>query len=176
MQHSSGSSSSDPGALATAPIRSMPIDTVYSRVPQRRDLEMLRAKAEAASCWRYVMRAILSVRPKCSHRYFSLKETPLKPVLILKHATRISTSMRTKWFKHTAMQIVQEHRLTRNYSNIHFWTCFSFTILFKIITRMKLVFPNYLGDYSYSYQGSSELISITVPVSLFFLAECSCSK
>ena len=43
------------------------------------------------------------------------------------------------------------------------------TILFKIITRMKLLFSNYLGGYSYSFQGSSELISITVTVSLFFL-------
>ena len=38
------------------------------------------------------------------------------------------------------------------------------TILFKIITRMKLLFSNYLGDYSYSFQGYSELISITVTV------------
>ena len=45
----------------------------------------------------------------------------------------------------------------------------SITILFKIITRMKLLFLNYLGDYSYSFQGSSELVSITVTVSLFFL-------
>ena len=44
---------------------------------------------------------------------------------------------------------------------------FLFTILLKIITRMKLLFSNYLGDYSYSFQGSSELISITVTVSLF---------
>ena len=42
------------------------------------------------------------------------------------------------------------------------------TILFKIITRMKLLFSSYLGDYSYSFQGSVELISITVTVSLFF--------
>ena len=34
---------------------------------------------------------------------------------------------------------------------------------------MKLLFLNYLGDYSYSFQGSSELFSITVTVSLFFL-------
>ena len=34
---------------------------------------------------------------------------------------------------------------------------------------MKLLFSNYLGDYRYSFQGSSELISITVTVSLFFL-------
>ena len=42
------------------------------------------------------------------------------------------------------------------------------TILFKIVTRMKLLFSNDLGGYSYSFQGSSELISITVTVSLFF--------
>ena len=41
------------------------------------------------------------------------------------------------------------------------------TILFQIITRMKVLFSNFLGDYSYSFQGSSELISITVTVSLF---------
>ena len=33
---------------------------------------------------RHVMRAIWSVRPKCSHRYVTLKETSLKPVQILK--------------------------------------------------------------------------------------------
>ena len=49
-----------------------------------------------------------------------------------------------------------------------FWNSFRNAILFKIITRMKLLFSNYLGDYSYSFQGSSELISITVTVSLFF--------
>ena len=52
---------------------------------------------------RHVVRAILSVRPNCSHRCVSLKEFPLKIVLILKHVTRISTeqtSTRTKWFKH----------------------------------------------------------------------------
>ena len=46
-----------------------------------------------------------SVRPKCSHRCVSLKESPLKPVPILKHTTRISTEqtcMRTKWFQRTA--------------------------------------------------------------------------
>ena len=32
---------------------------------------------------------------------------------------------------------------------------------------MKLLFLNYLGDYSYSFQGSFELIRITVTVSLF---------
>ena len=34
---------------------------------------------------------------------------------------------------------------------------------------MKLLFSNYLGRYSYPFQGSFELISITVTVSLFFL-------
>ena len=38
----------------------------------------------------------------------------------------------------------------------------------QVITRMKLLFSNYLGGYSYSFQGPSELISITVTVSLFF--------
>ena len=55
---------------------------------------------------RHVMRAIWSVRPKCSHRCVSLKETPLKPVQILKHTTKNSTEqtvMRTKWFKHIAI-------------------------------------------------------------------------
>ena len=53
---------------------------------------------------RHVMRAILPVRPKCSHRCVSLKESPLKPVLILNHTTKNSTeqtSMRMKCFKHT---------------------------------------------------------------------------
>ena len=55
---------------------------------------------------RHVMRAIWSVRPKCSHRCVSLEETPLKPVKILKHTTKNSaeqTVMRTKWFKHIAI-------------------------------------------------------------------------
>ena len=49
------------------------------------------------------------------------------------------------------------------------WACrqIAFTIPFKIITRMNVLFSNYLGGYSYSFQGSSELISITVTVSLF---------
>ena len=60
------------------------------------------------------MRAVLSVRPECSHRCVSLKETPLKPVQILKRTTKNSTeqtAMRTKWFKHIAIQMVQEHLL-----------------------------------------------------------------
>ena len=37
---------------------------------------------------RHVMRAILSVGPKCSDRCVPLKETRLKPVQILKHTTK----------------------------------------------------------------------------------------
>ena len=40
---------------------------------------------------------------------------------------------------------------------------------------MKVLFSNCLGDYSYSFRGSSELLCITVTVSLF-LAERSCMK
>ena len=53
--------------------------------------------------------------------------------------------------------------------SLHFPKKWSVTILFKITTRMKLLFSNYLGDYSYSFQGSSELIRITVTVSLLLL-------
>ena len=56
----------------------------------------------------------LSVGPKCSHRCVSLKASPLKVVPILKYATKISpeqTSIRTKWFKHVAIQTGQEHLL-----------------------------------------------------------------
>ena len=60
------------------------------------------------------------------------------------------------WSKLDAKDLI----ITHEYSG-------EFIILFKIITRMKLLFSNYLGDYSYSFQGSSELISITVTVSLF---------
>ena len=41
-------------------------------------------------------------------------------------------------------------------------------IPFGVITRMKLLLSSYLGDHSYSFQGSCELISITVTISLFF--------
>ena len=40
---------------------------------------------------------------------------------------------------------------------------------FQTNTRMKLLFSNYLGDYSYSSQGSVELICITATVSVLFL-------
>ena len=39
------------------------------------------------------------------------------------------------------------------------------TILFKIITRIKLLFSNYLGRYSYSFRARQELISVTVTAS-----------
>ena len=38
------------------------------------------------------------------------------------------------------------------------------TILLKIITRIKLLFSNYLGRYSYSFRARQELISVTVTV------------
>ena len=38
------------------------------------------------------------------------------------------------------------------------------TFLFKIITRIKLLFSNYLGRYSYSFRARQELISVTVTV------------
>ena len=47
---------------------------------------------------RHVMRAVLSVRPKCSHRCVSRKETTLKIVLILTHATRTSTDLPSNHF------------------------------------------------------------------------------
>ena len=47
-------------------------------------------------------------------------------------------------------------------------SCFTVTILCRIIIRMKFLFSNKLGDYSYSFQGFSELTSVTVTVSLFF--------
>ena len=61
---------------------------------------MIRKATDAFKCLRHVMRALLSVRPRCSHIRVSLKESPLKPVLILQHVTSKATeqtSMRTKW-------------------------------------------------------------------------------
>ena len=57
---------------------------------------------------RHVLRAIFSVRPKCSHKCVSLNETSLKPVHIIKHTTKNSTeqtAVRTKWFKHIAIKL-----------------------------------------------------------------------
>ena len=59
---------------------------------------------------RHVMRAIVSNQSALVD--VSLGRKPLlKPVLILMHATRTSTLMRTKWFNHIALEIVQEHLL-----------------------------------------------------------------
>ena len=60
------------------------------------------------------MRAILSVRPKCSHGCVALKEFPLKHVLILKHVTRVSikqASMRMNGLNVSRVNHFQEHLL-----------------------------------------------------------------
>ena len=83
--------------------------------PPRRNFVVVRNALDTFNFLRHVMRAILSVRPKCSHRCVSLKEAPLKPVQILKHTTNNSTEqtvMRTKWFKYIAIDIVQVHLLS----------------------------------------------------------------
>ena len=49
----------------------------------------VRKAPDTLKFWRHDMRALLSVRPKCSHRCVSLKESPSKPVEMLQHATRI---------------------------------------------------------------------------------------
>ena len=84
---------------------------------------------------RHVVRAIWSVRPKCSHRCVSLKEISLKPVQSLKHTTKNSTEqtvMRTKWFKHIAIYIVQAHLLKM-------WQILAFPQ--KSLTCFHIVFP-----------------------------------
>ena len=59
---------------------------------------------------RHAMQATLSVRPKCSHRCVSLKQFPLKPVPILKHATTEQSSQKEKNvenpFKASAYQVL----------------------------------------------------------------------
>ena len=80
---------------------------------------------------RHVMRAILSARPKCSHRYVSRNETPSKCVEILTHATRRSTeqtTMRTKWFKHrdlncSGTSLTKRGRCDENGENDEFAFC-----------------------------------------------------
>ena len=47
-------------------------------------------------------------------------------------------------------------------------------ILLKINTRMKLLFSHYLGDCSYNFQGSFELISMALALQLQF--PCSFSR
>ena len=78
---------------------------------------IIRKAPDTFNFLRHVMRAIWSVRPKCAHRCVSLKETSFKPVLILKHTTKNSaeqTAMRTKWFKHIAIETVQAHLLNKH--------------------------------------------------------------
>ena len=84
---------------------------------------------------RHVMRAILSVRPKCSHRCVSLKETPLKPVQIFKHTTKNSaeqTAMRTKW------------RL--NMSRFKLFRCFSYMTMQTPPVTLKMK-DQYIQDH-----------------------------
>ena len=69
-------------------------------------LPLFRQAPDTVQLWRHTMTAILAVQPKCSHRCVSLKNSPLKPVLILNNTTKISTeqtSMRMEWFKHIAI-------------------------------------------------------------------------
>ena len=66
----------------------------------------VRKALDTLNILRHVMRAILSDRPKCSHRGVSLKKVPTKPVQVLKHTSQNSTeqtSMRMKWFKQIAI-------------------------------------------------------------------------
>ena len=44
------------------------------------------------------------------------------------------------------------------------WFPIMYTILFKIITRIRLLFSNLLGRYSYIFWARQELISVTVTV------------
>ena len=50
--------------------------------------------------------------------------------------------------------------MTSNFSLSHL----ALPILFKMNTRIKLLFSNYLGRYSYSFRARQELISVTVTV------------
>ena len=77
------------------PVGGPPLKTVTSLNKEAR----LREAPDTFNFLRHVVRAIWSVRAKCSHRCVSLKETSLKPVQILKRTTKNSaeqTVMRTK--------------------------------------------------------------------------------
>ena len=90
------------------------------------------------------MRAIWSVRAKCSHRCVSLKETSLKPVQILKHTTKNSaeqTAMRTKCFKHIAIQTVQVHLLGTVQAVPVFGSCGSLSVLSLFFLEFLCFFP-----------------------------------
>ena len=96
--------SSEHGARSASGARLMMVRT--HRLRNKDSITCFREALDTFNFLRHVMRAILSVRPKCSHRWVSLKETPSKPVQILKHTTKNSaeqTSMRTKWFKRIAI-------------------------------------------------------------------------
>ena len=85
----------------TREVQGLPQRSTNSRDRQTR-------KPRDTTSLRHVMRAILLVGPNCSHTCLSLKDFPLEAVLILKHATRISTeqtAMTTKWFTHIAIKL-----------------------------------------------------------------------
>ena len=119
MKRTSACGESDCKALVLGEASPVPADgnpgkeacyTRFQRLIGFKDLVqwgcMFRDAPDTFNFLRHVMRAIWSVRPKCSHRCVSLKETALKPVQILKHTTFYSaeqTAMRTKWFKHIAI-------------------------------------------------------------------------
>ena len=78
-----------------------PLFSLFFSISESKIL-VIRKALDTLNSLRHVMGAILSVRPKCSHRCVSLKEIPVKAVQILKHTTKDSTeqtAMRTKWLK-----------------------------------------------------------------------------
>ena len=92
-------------AAAQCPPPSLPSRKQRSSIVSTK-LPIVRDAPDTFNFLRHVMRANWSVRPKCSHRCVSLKETPLKPVQILKRTTFYpaeQTALRTKWFKHIAI-------------------------------------------------------------------------
>ena len=65
------------------------------------------------------------------------------------------------WEKNVWVQFLAPKRLCSECSSLLYREN---TILFKIITRIKLLISNYLGRYSYSFRARQELISVTVTV------------
>ena len=79
-------------------------------LPKKVVLFYVRKAPDTFTFVRHVMRASLSARPKCSHKCVSRKETLLKRVEILTHATRRSTeqtSMRTKWLNISRFKLLR---------------------------------------------------------------------
>ena len=76
---------------------------------------------------------------------------PFKPVQILKHTTKNSTeqtAMRTKWFKHIAIYIVQSRAAKRGCfkrGGFPIWTRPLF-LSFFVLSRFFWDFPDLLGD------------------------------